>query len=271
MTAMKRRTAALIAAAAAVVITAGVITAVSVASAEAAETERRCTAATERAAATSTTVARTLSAADDALAAVHVVDLPDTDGWTSSAYADRAGGDAIAATDTASAVAARPSASELTTAVTDARTALDDIVIPTGCEDRDQAARIVVSANAADAAIVTADEHVAALTADFAAFQVEETERIAAELEAARIAAEQEAARLAAEEAERQRVAQEAARRQSWSNSNSGVSEGSRWNSNQSSSGGSKPSGPPPGGQVGDGNNNGVSVCDNGVGGTRPC
>lgn len=271
MTATKRRTAVLVATTAVVVLTAGVITVASIASAEAAETERLCTVATERAAATGATVSRTLSAADDALAAVQVVDLPDTDGWTSSVYADRAGGDAIAATDTAPAVAARPSASALTTAATEARTALDDIVIPKTCEQRDDASRIVASTDAAETAITAVDESVAALTTDFAAFQVEETERIAAEIEAARIAAEQEAARLAAEEAERQRVAQEAARRQSWSNSSNGVSNGSRGNSNPSSSGGSKPSVPPQGGQIGDGNNNGISVCDNGMGGTRPC
>ncbi|PRB13476.1 hypothetical protein [Microbacterium sp. MYb62] len=265
----KRRTALLIAGATAVVLTAVAITAAGVASAEAAETERLCTVSTERAATTTAAAGGSLSAADEALAAVQVLDLPDTDGWTSAAYADRGGADAVQATETAPAVAARPSAAELTTAVTDARTALDDIVIPTTCDARDEAADIVASSKVADTAIETLNEHVAVLAADFAAFQVAETARIAAEIEAARIAAEQEAARLAAEEAERQRAAEEAARRQARSNNDGGT--GDKGSSNPSSSGGSKPSGPPPGGQVGDGNNNGVSVCDNGMGGTRPC
>lgn len=251
--------------------TAGTVTAVTIANAEAEETARQCAVATELSTVAIDNANVVADASRDALGAVQTVDLPETEGWTSSPYADRVGAEANAATDTTSEVPARASAAELIASVADGLAEMEKLWSPITCTDREQAADITEAAEAFDAASAKLNEEVATLTADFAAFQEDEKVRIAAELEAARIAAQQEAARLAAEEAERQRAAEEAARQQSTqrSTTNSGTNGGSSGNSN-GSNGGSKPSGPPPGGQVGNGAPSGP-ICDNGMGGTRPC
>ena len=233
---------------------AGTATGVTIANAEAEETARQCTVATERGSQAAGLFVRSTLDADDALAAVESTTLPGDEGWASTAFADKP-----AAED-------RLSGAELIENVTTAKSAVTAVFIPEDCDDRDDAATIEAAADDIEVAVAELDEKVAALAADFALFQEDERARIAAEVEAARIAAEQEAARIAAEqEAERQRQAEAAAQQQSHSQSNSGTR-----GSTNGSSGGSKPSGPPPGGQVGGGGPV-TPVCDNGMGGTRPC
>lgn len=248
-------------------LAAGTITAVSVANAEVAETARQCDAATARSLEVIRDANTSADAARSALEAVKVIDLPGTEGWTSSPYADRPAADAVPATETAAEVPARASAAELVGGVTSGLAGMDALWSPLTCTERDHAFDINAASDKFESATATLDEGVTKLTADFAAFQEAERTRVAAEIEAARLAAEQEAARLAAEEAERQRAAEEASRQRA---SQRGTSGGGTPGSSNASQGGSKPSGPPGGGQVGDGNYTGP-VCDNGMGGTRPC
>lgn len=231
---------------------AGTVTAATVANAEAEETARQCTVATERGSQAAGLFVRSTLDADEVLSAVENTALPGDEGWVSTAFADKP------------AVEDRSSGADLVERVATAKSAVTSIFIPEDCADREDAATIETAADDIDMAVAELDEQVTALTADFALFQEDERARIAAEVEAARIAAEQEAARIAAEqEAERQRQATQQQQQQSQSNS------GSRGSTN-GSSGGSKPSGPPPGGQVGGGGPV-APVCDNGMGGTRPC
>jgi len=117
-------------------------------------------------------------------------------------------------------------------------------------------------AKSVNAVTMQLDAGVAMLLADFAAFQTDETARIAAEIEAARVAAEIEAARVAAAaEAARVAAAAEAARQAP-----------ARPAAPRGSGGGAAT---PPrtggGGQVGPGNAPGVKLCDTGLGGVMAC
>jgi hypothetical protein len=182
------------------------LTAVSVANATAEEPARQCAVALKdivRAAKASTA---SLAKVDETLEQITSVILPGEEAWTSTEYSARAGVDAVEA------VEARASGAEHVASVTDARKALAKIKLPTDWVEREEAVAITALTAEAKTATVTLEASLTALLADFAAFQGEETARIAAEIEAARIAAEIEAARIAAEaaaaaEAERQRAA----------------------------------------------------------------
>lgn len=280
-------------AAIAVLLAGGItITSVSVARADAAETARQCTAALKSGATASQTADASVAAADQALETVTVTALPDTDGWESGVYAERPAVEAVEAVEAVpaaegvegveavEAVAGRPSAAELTGAVTDSRDALAAVTIPTTCVERDDAAAITALADDTGAASVRLDEHVAVLAEDFAAFQVEETARITAEKEAARKKAEEEAARKKAEEAAKKAAEQAAARKraqQQWTAPKSPTRKSGSSGSSGGKSGGQqsqpspprKPGGGGGGGQIGDGT--GGCRTDNGQGGTKPC
>jgi len=247
----RRAVAIIVATAAAALVAGGVVTAVVVTNAEAEETARQCAAALDLATTATTQTEEALANADASLTAVETTALPDTDGWTSGAYGDR------------------PAGAELTSSVIDARTTVEDASVPNDCADRAEAKVITDAALVATNAVASLDESVAALNVDFELFQVEETARIAAEIEAARIAAE-EAARVAAE-AEAARVAAEAeaarqaaAQRQTW-----------RPSGGSGSGGGGHPAPSfPNGGSFGvgvGGPNDAPCLTDNGMGGTMPC
>lgn len=281
----------LIAIIAAVTIIAGTVTltSVNVARANAEETTRLCDVAVKDGASAMKVAQASTAAADAALLAVKVVELPAAAG-TSTDYAARAGAPAVPAVPAAeavpavAAVPARPSGADLIGSTTAARAALQKIRTPTTCVDRAQAERITAVATVTAAATKTLDTSVKAVTADFVVFQTEETARIAAEIEAARVAAEAEAARVAAEaeaaraaaEAEAERAAENAAdnARSSSGGSGGGSSSGTGGSSGGggSSSGSAPHSGPPNGGLVGPGGNpGGVCWTSNSMGGSKPC
>jgi hypothetical protein len=102
----RRRLAIIAISAAVVLVVAAGITATSVQAAErqaqAEETARQCTVATAAATKAMGVVSDATAASGDALGAVASTALPDTDGWQSTPYAERA---AVAATDTVPALA----------------------------------------------------------------------------------------------------------------------------------------------------------------------
>jgi hypothetical protein len=190
------------------------LTAVSVANATAEEPARQCAFALKDSVRSAKASTASLAKVDEALEQITSVILPGEEAWTSTEYSARAGVDAVEAVEAVpavEAVAARPSGAEHVASVTDAREALAKIKLPTDCVEREEAAAITALTAEAKTATVTLEASLTALLADFAAFQVEETARIAAEIEAPRIAAAIEVARIAsgaaaAAEAERQRV-----------------------------------------------------------------
>ncbi|MHA6695616.1 hypothetical protein [Homoserinimonas sp. A520] len=99
------------------------------------------------------------------------------------------------------AVPARASGAEHIASVSFAHGELTKLEFPTTCTEREEAAAITALTVEVKTATRALDTNVTTLLDDFAAFQTEETARIAAEIEAARIAAEAEAARVAAEAA----------------------------------------------------------------------
>lgn len=250
---------------------------------DAEETARQCSVAVDTATATQAQLEESILNAEASLETVASIDLPDTEGWQSTAYAERAGTDEVVAVEASEgveaveAVPARPSAAELIATVTDGRDALAEIELATECTEREEAAEITTHADHASDQVAALDEDVTVLLADFTTFQEEEKVRIAAEIEAARIAAEkaaaEEAARIAAEEED----ARIAAERERWNNSNygggggGGNSGGGGGNSGGGGGGGGNPPAPanPGGGMIGDGS--GGCRTDNGMGGTRPC
>jgi hypothetical protein len=261
-------------------------TAMSVAKAVAEETARQCAVALKDGARAAKASTASLAKADVALEAVKSVTLPGDEAWTSTEYAVRAGAEAIeaveaapaaeasqgveavAAVDAVEAVAARASGAEHVTSVTDAREALARIKLPTDCVERDEAASMTVLTGGAKTATKALDTSAAALLDDFAAFQVDEAVRIAAEIEAARIAAEIEAARVAAEAAAAADRAAAAQRPVVRSRS------GGTYTPPRSGSG-PAPRPPGGGGGVGGGGAGGYCLVGNGVGGTTyvpaPC
>jgi uncharacterized membrane protein YgcG len=271
---------------ASVLVLAGGITLTSVAAANAAaeETARQCTVALKVGASAAKASATAVTSADAALEAVKSIALP-TNGWTSTDYAARPGVEAVAPVDAVpaveasegveataavaavDAVPARASGAEQITTVTDERAALAKIKIGTKCAERDEAAAISELTAKAKTATAALDTSAQVLVEDFAAFQTEETARIAAEIEAARIAAEIEAARVAAE-AEAARVAAEAAaaaaRAAAQRPATQKPSGGGKTGGGGGSSSGGAPAPRPPsgggGGQVGPGGGNG-GVC----------
>ena len=227
------------------------LTSVGVASAAADETARQCAVALKDSAAVTTSRTASLAKANAALEAVKSVALPANAG-TSTVNAARPGVAAVKAVPAVEAVAGRASGAELIASVSTARRAPVKIAIPTKCTERDSATKILALTAKSTALTRTLDTSVTVLVADFAVFQVDETARIAAEIEASRVAADAEAARVAAEaaaaEAARVAAAQHAAASRP---SSGGVRSGSS-SAGGSSSGGS--SGTPGGGGVGLGN-----------------
>jgi len=262
-------------AAGALVLAGGItLTSVSVANATAEETARQCAVALASGAAATTIASISRESADAALEAVTSLALPGDPGWTSTPYASRVGNAAVAAVpavDAAEGVEAvaavdavteRASGAELITRVSDDRAALVEVEIPADCTEREDAVKVASLAKSVNAVTMQLDAGVAMLLADFAAFQTDETARIAAEIEAARVAAEIEAARVAAAaEAARVAAAAEAARQAP-----------ARPAAPRGSGGGAAT---PPrtggGGQVGPGNAPGVKLCDTGLGGVMAC
>ena len=228
-------------------VVAGGATATSVAAANMAaeEAARQCAVALKVGHGVTKVVAATVATADAALETVKGIALP-ANGGTSADYAARAGG------------------SEQIATVNDGRTRLADVRLSAKCSEPDEAAAITAMAKKTAIAADELDTSVAALVDDFAAFQTEETARIAAEIEAARVAAEAEAARVAAEAAAAARAAAQRAAAQS--PSGGGKTGGG-------SSPGAGASRPPSGGggQVGPGNAPGTCLVDNGYGGVKAC
>lgn len=286
----------IIIAAAAVLLLAGgaVVTSTNIARAEAEETARQCAVALKASAASHEAVQASIVRSEVQLDNVHVVDLPGTDGWQSTSYLERPAAEAVAAVpasdgvEAAEAIPARPSGMELVQNAMAAREDAATFEKAKGCKDRDDAAKITKAAKESGALVTALDERVAIVAEDFAAFQVDETERIAAEIEAARIKAEEEA-RLRAEEEARQRAAAEAAARDAaaqrakQSSGSSGSSSPVRRPSGGGStsqppassgggggSGGGSPSRPPSGGG-GVGSGGGGCWTSNGAGGSMPC
>ncbi len=251
------------------------LTSVGVASAAADETARQCAVALKDSAAVTTSRTVSLAKADAALEAVKSVALPAKAG-TSTVYAARPGNaevkavpaveavPAVAAEPAVAAIAGRSSGAELIASVSTARRAPVKIAIPTKCTERDSATKILALTAKSAASTRTLDSSVTVLVADFAVFQVDETARIAAEIEAeaARVAAE-----AAAAEAARVAAAQHAAasRPSSGSVRSGSSSAGGSW------SGGSSGTPGGGGGQVGTGAGTGTPRCDNGMGGFMPC
>jgi hypothetical protein len=273
------------------VVIGGTITSVSVANAAAEETARQCAVALKSGTSATKAAAASVVRADGALEAVKSLALP-TNGWTSTDYAARHGVEAVAAVEAVPAieasegveavaaveavaeVPARASGAEQIATVTDTRAELTKIKIPAKCAERDEAAAIVALVTKSTTTTKALDTSAEALTADFSAFQVEETARIAAEIEAARIAAEIEAARIAAE-IEAARVA---AQRPTTQRPSGGSSDGGGKVSRPPSGGGggSAPAPRPPsggggGGLVGPGGGGAPCWTDNGTGGLKPC
>lgn len=250
-----KRAVAIIAAAVIVLACGITVTSVSVANAAGLETARQCAVALKSGAAAAELAKPSLENADKALTTVKSIDLPGSEGWKSTSYADRPAATATATTP------ARPSGTILTSTVAIGRGNLANIVIRSGCETRDQAAAIAADAKKSTTASKTLDGNVSALLADFTAFQTAERTRVAAEVEAARVkveaeeAARQAAAAAAAAEAARQAAA---ARKSSGSGGSGGSGSGS---------GHSTPA--PLGGRVGSGG--GGCQTSNGVGGTTRC
>ena len=237
------------------------LTSVSVANAAADETARLCAVALKDSAAATTSRTAALAKADAALEAVKSVALP-TNAWISTDYAARPAVaavkavpaveavPAVAPTDNASGVAGseavaavaavqgRTSGAEMITRTTAARGALAKVSAPVKCEERETAARITALTAKSASATKTLDTSATAMAGDFAVFQVDETARITAEIEAARVAAEAAAAEAAATEAARVAAAQRTAARPS----TGGVRTGT-----------------------------GTPRCDNGMGGFKPC
>ena len=213
-----RRKLVAIVAAAVLVVGGGVAAAVGVTQYNA-ETARLCEVALVSGAGARTAQEGSLAAAGAALEAVESVELPD--GGTSTLYADLPAVEVATGTGTAPAVEARPSGAERIAAVTEAQAVLAEAEVVDECSDRDQATAITEVSDDAAVAVGDLDEAVAALSDDFAAFQVAEAARLAAEKKAAEEAAAEEAARIAAEqvaEGERQRQAEIDA----WNRNNSG-------------------------------------------------
>jgi hypothetical protein len=264
----RRRRLIVAAAAIAVVLAASVTTAVVTANAVAAETAKQCRSARAGVALTWSVIPDSLSAARDAVAKVQTTALPGTDGWTTTNYADRPGADA------ADGKPARPSAQSLITAVTVARTALNQSSRDASCTTREQAAALNSRSKQQKTAADALDADTKALLEDFTAFQAAEKTRIAAEVEAKRIAAEAAAAaqKAAEEKAQQEAAAAEAARQAAEERQSSSTSRGT--------SNGSAPSNPAPaphghlGGSVGGGPvGSGAGGCQtsNGMGGTTRC
>jgi hypothetical protein len=288
----------------AVLLTAGVLilsagvtfTSVSVANANTAETERLCAEVLVKGDGATKAAKASIGAADAALETVASTTLPVFEGeetaWTSTAYADRPGVDAVEevlaveASEGVEAVAgveaepARASGAEHISAVTDDRAALARIKIPAECVERDEAAAISALASGSTKAVKTLDESTEGVLADFAVFRTDEAARMAAEIEAARIAAELEAARVAAEAAAR--AAEEAARaeavRKAAAQKPAPRSGGSGGYTKPPSSGGGgyvppkTPSRPPGGGAVIPPGGSGDACWEsNGTGGLKPC
>ena len=188
-----KRAVAIIAAAVIVLACGITVTSVSVANAAGLETARQCAVALKSGAAAAELAKPSLENADKALTTVKSIDLPGSEGWKSTSYADRPAATATATTP------ARPSGTILTSTVAIGRGNLANIVIRSGCETRDQAAAIAADAKKSTTASKTLDGNVSALLADFTAFQTAERTRVAAEVEAARVKVEaEEAARQAA-------------------------------------------------------------------------
>ena len=272
-----------------VIIAGGItVTSVSVANANAEETARLCAVALTDSAGATKKATASIAAADAALAAVKVLELPASAGTsvsagTSTDFAARAGvaavkavpavtaSDGVEAVAGVEAVPARASGADLVGDVSASRAALTQTKLATTCTNRDQAASLTTQVAQSATATKALNASIVVLTSDFAIFQTDEAARIAAEIEAARVAAEIEAARVAAEAAaaEAARVAanQAAAKRDAGYNSGSGSSGGG----GGSSSGGSHVQ--PGGGGVGTGGSDGKTGCriDNGVGGFYSC
>ena len=284
------------------------LTSVSVANAAADETARLCAVALKDSAAATTSRTAALARADAALEAVKSVALP-TNAWISTDYAgspavtavkavaameavpavaptDNASG--VAGSEAVAAVAAvqgRTSGAEMITRTTAARGALAKVSAPVKCEERETATRITALTAKSASATKTLDTRATAMAGDFAVFQVDETARITAEIEAARVAAEAEAARVAAEAAAAEAAATEAARvataqRTAARPSTGGVRTGTGTGTTRPPSGGvsgggssGTPSGGggPVGGGFGAPINTGPCRTSNGMGGTMPC
>lgn len=268
------------------VLLAGGITAtgVTIARADAEETARQCAAALKAGASAAAARTTSIEKAGSVLEDVTSVDLPGTDGWTSTPYAERPSVPAVQAvpasdsSEEVKAVPARPSAAELIATVTDARAALTKITIPTECEERDEAVSTTAAAKKARTSTSSLDDGTVALRADFSLFQTEEIGRITAEKEAARKKAEAEAAaKKAAEEAAQKKAAEEAAKKAASRRNNSGSGGGT---SHKGSGGGTDAGGgatepaprPRGGGGVGPGGDAGGKCwTSNGKGGLMPC
>lgn len=197
-----------------------------------------------------------VQAADEALEAVKSTALPDGAG-TSADYASRTG------------------AAELIESAAGPRDALKELAAEqvADCETRDDATGIDSSTEKMTDGSTSLDEAVLALADDFAVFQAEEAERIAAEKKAAEeaaAAAAAEAERLAAEQAAADQAAQD-----SWSGgydggySDPGYSGGGGGGSNPGGGGGGMIAPPP--GQSGGGCPPGTTAHVTNDGGTVSC
>lgn len=198
----RRRTALI--AAAAVVILGGVAVGTGVTVAANAETVRQCDVARGKLTKASAAAKKATAAAAAAVKGSEVTSLPNTDGWTSTKYADK---------PAATAQPKGSSGKDRLTAVATQQQKLQTLATSPTCESRDDAAAVAARAADAEATAKRLSAAATELTDDFHTFQADETTRITAEKAAAQKAAEEAAAKQAAEAAAaKQAAAAEAAR-----------------------------------------------------------
>ncbi len=285
----RRRTIAIAVAVAAVVILGGVGVGTGVTVAANAETVRQCNAARGKLSKADTVAKKATAAASAAVKASEGTKLPDTDGWTSSKYADKP------------ASTAQPKGSsgkDRLNAVAAEQEKLQSLATNPTCESRDDAEAVTARATAMMKTSTRLTTAATDLTDDFQTFQADETTRITTEKAAAKKAAEEAAAKKAAEaEAARQAQAAAASAQQAAARAAAAPQTSNGAGTTQRSTGGAPATGGATSGQgdrvtspwgstaprkgpdfVGGGSVGGTPgqgpvrcVTDNGHGGTMPC
>ncbi|MGW8431117.1 hypothetical protein ACWGJ9_08335 [Curtobacterium citreum] len=169
-----------------------------------AETVRQCDVARGKLTAATAAAKKATAAAATAVKGSEATTLPETDGWTSTKYADK---------PAATAQPKGSSGKDRLTAVNTQQRKLRTLATSPTCESRDDAAAVTTQATDTTATAKRLTAAATELTDDFHTFLADETTRITAEKAAAQKAAEEAAAKQAAEaEAAKQAAAAEAAR-----------------------------------------------------------
>jgi hypothetical protein len=277
-----RRTALI--AAAGVLILGGVAVGAGAAVAANAGIVRQCDTAQRKLATADNGARKATAAAVAAVTASESTKLPNTEGWTSTPYADK---------QASTAAPKGSSGKDRLTAVAEQRKKLRSLTTAPHCESRDDAHTVTAAATAVTRTTAQLTAAVTELENDFASFQSDETTRITVEKAAAKRAADEAAAKAAAEAAAAKAAADEAARQAAASPTTTSGATSSRTvtppTGGAPAAGGSAPSsgsgrvtapwgGTAPrkgpdfvgGGSVGSGSSGGC-VADNGHGGTMHC